>query len=90
MCLAIPSKIVKIETGMGTIDVDGVQRTCSLLLLESPKVGDWVIVHAGFALHKIDETAAMETLRLLKEAAAFAEGQPPPDEPPSEPSDQTD
>ena len=90
MCLAIPSKIVKIETGMGTIDVDGVQRTCSLLLLESPKVGDWVIVHAGFALHKIDETAAMETLRLLKEAAAFAEGQPPPDEPPSEPPDQTD
>ena len=86
MCLAIPSKIVKIETGMGTIDVDGVQRTCSLLLLESPKVGDWVIVHAGFALHKIDETAALETLRLLKEAAAFAEGQPPPDEP----SDQTD
>ncbi len=90
MCLAIPSKIVKIETGMGTIDVDGVQRTCSLLLLESPKVGDWVIVHAGFALHKIDETAAMETLRFLKEAAAFAEGQPPPDEPPSEPPDQTD
>ncbi|KPJ77020.1 MAG: hypothetical protein AMJ54_09665 [Deltaproteobacteria bacterium SG8_13] len=83
MCLAIPSKIVKIETGMGTIDVDGVQRTCSLLLLDNPQVGDWVIVHAGFALHKIDETAAMETLRLLKEAAAFAEG-PPPDEPPHE------
>ena len=82
MCLAIPSKIVKIETGMGTIDVDGVQRTCSLLLLENPQVGDWVIVHAGFALHKIDETAAMESLRLLKEAAAFAEGQPPPGEPP--------
>ncbi len=74
MCLAIPSKIVSIERGMGTIDVDGVRRTCSLLLVENAQVGDWVIVHAGFALHKIDETAAMESLSLLKEAAALVEG----------------
>ena len=74
MCLAIPSKIVNIEKGMGTIDVDGVQRTCSLLLVEDARVGDWVIVHAGFALHKIDESAAMESLKLLKEAAALVEG----------------
>jgi hydrogenase expression/formation protein HypC len=73
MCLAIPSKIIGINDGMGTIDVDGVRRSCSLLLLENAKVGDWVIVHAGFALHKIDETAAMESLAILKEAAAFAE-----------------
>ena len=73
MCLAIPSKIVKIESGMGTIDVDGVQRTCSLLLVEDARVGDWVIVHAGFALHKIDEAAAMEYLQILKEAAAFVD-----------------
>ena len=73
MCLAIPSKIVKIENGMGTIDVDGVQRTTSLLLVEDAAVGDYVIVHAGFALHKIDEIDAMESLRILKEAAAFAE-----------------
>jgi hydrogenase expression/formation protein HypC len=73
MCLAIPSKIVKIENGVGTIDVDGVQRTASLLLVEDAAVGDYVIVHAGFALHKIDEADAMESLRLLKEAAAFAE-----------------
>ncbi len=73
MCLAIPSKITRIENGMGTIDVDGVRRTCSLLLLEDAQEGDWVIVHAGFALHKIDEAAAMESLALLKEAAAFAD-----------------
>ena len=73
MCLAIPSKIVKIENGVGTIDVDGVQRTASLLLVEDAAVGDYVIVHAGFALHKIDEAAAMESLRILKDAAAFAE-----------------
>ena len=71
MCLAIPSKIVKIENGMATIDVDGVQRKTSLLLLEDAVVGDYVIVHAGFALHKIDEFAAMESLKILKEAAAF-------------------
>jgi hydrogenase expression/formation protein HypC len=74
MCLAIPSKITKIDQGMATIDVDGVTRTCSLLLLEDAAVGDWVIVHAGFALHKIDEATARESLQLLKEAAAFAEG----------------
>lgn len=75
MCLAIPSKIVKIDNGMGTIDVDGVQRTASLLLVEDAAVGDYVIVHAGFALHKIDEADAMESLRILKEAAAFVEKQ---------------
>ena len=77
MCLAIPSKIVKIDNGVGTIDVDGVQRTTSLLLVEDAAVGDYVIVHAGFAIHKIDEAAAMETLKFLKEAAAFVEGGEP-------------
>jgi len=74
MCLAIPSKITHIENDMAQIDVDGVQRKASLLLLEDAEVGDYVIVHAGFAIHKIDEAAAMETLALLKEAAAFVEG----------------
>ncbi|MEA3279270.1 MAG: HypC/HybG/HupF family hydrogenase formation chaperone [Thermodesulfobacteriota bacterium] len=73
MCLAIPSKIIKIENNMGTIDVDGVKRETSLLLLEDAKIGDYVIVHAGFALHKIDETVAMETLQLLKEAATLVD-----------------
>ena len=58
MCLAIPSKIIKIENNMATIDVDGVQREASLLLLEDAKVGEYVIVHAGFAIQKIDESAA--------------------------------
>ena len=74
MCLAIPSKITRIENNMATIDVDGVQREASLLLLEDAEIGDYVIVHAGFAIHKIDEAAAMETLKFLKEAAAFVEG----------------
>ena len=77
MCLAIPSKIVKIENNIGIIDVDGVQRQASLLLLEDPKVGEYVIVHAGFAIKKIDEEAAMETLMILREALAFAEKEKP-------------
>ncbi len=72
MCLAIPSKIVKIENNIATIDVDGVQREASLMLLEAPKVGDYVIVHAGFAINKINEEDAMESLKLLREAAALS------------------
>ena len=71
MCLAIPSKITRIENSMATIDVDGVQREASMLLLEDAEIGDYVIVHAGFAIHKIDETTAVETLNFFKEAAAL-------------------
>ena len=70
MCLAIPSKITKIENNMATIDVEGVQREASLLLLEDARVGDYVIVHAGFAIQKLDEAEARETLDLLREAIA--------------------
>lgn len=73
MCLAIPSKITHIENEMATIDVDGVKRSASLMLLEDPAVGEYVIVHAGFAIKKMDEASAMETIRLLKEAAAFVD-----------------
>lgn len=69
MCLAIPSRITHIENEMATIDVDGVQRQASLLLLADAQVGDYVIVHAGFAIQKIDEVAAQDTLKLLREAA---------------------
>ena len=73
MCLAIPSKVVEIDAGMATIDVDGVKREASLLLLEDVKIGEYVIVHAGFAIHKIDEKDALESLQFLKEAAALVE-----------------
>lgn len=69
MCLAIPSKIIDIDNNMATIDVDGVRRQTSLLLLEDARVGDYVIVHAGFAIQKLDEVSALETLRLLRMAA---------------------
>ena len=77
MCLAIPSKIVEIENGMATIDVDGVQRSASLMLLEDVAVGDFVIVHAGFAIQKLDAAAAAESIRLLREAAAMVDDMDP-------------
>ena len=73
MCLAIPSRITKIQNNMATIDVEGVQREASLLLLEDARVGDYVIVHAGFAIQKLDEAAAQETLDLLRQAIAAVE-----------------
>jgi len=62
---------------MATIDVEGVQREASLLLLEDARVGDYVIVHAGFAISKLDEAAARETLDLLREAIAAVEKREP-------------
>lgn len=77
MCLAIPSKITRIQNNMATIDVEGVQREASLMLLEDAQVGDYVIVHAGFAIKKLDETAARETLNLLREAVAAVDKRGP-------------
>ncbi|HMA67220.1 MAG TPA: HypC/HybG/HupF family hydrogenase formation chaperone [Desulfosalsimonadaceae bacterium] len=72
MCLAIPSRIVDIESNIATIDVEGVRRQASLMLLEDARIGDYVIVHAGFAIQKLDEQTALESLELLREAF-FAE-----------------
>ena len=82
MCLAIPAKIVNIEDGMGTVDMAGVQKKVSLILLEEAQVGDYIIVHAGFGIHKIDEEVAMESLRILREAAHLLDVEDPagPDE----------
>ncbi len=73
MCLAIPAKVVDMNDAMATIDMEGTQREVSTLLIEDLQLGDYVIVHAGFAIHKIDETEARESLKVLRELAAFAE-----------------
>ena len=71
MCLAIPGKIVELVAGqnlVGTVEVTGVRRKVQLGLLEDdmPKVGDWVLIHVGFAMSKISEQDAMEQIRLLR------------------------
>lgn len=67
MCLAIPSKIVAIEGDTAVIDVDGVRRKAGLMLLEDVCVGDYVIVHAGYAISRLDEDAALESLELMNQ-----------------------
>ncbi len=70
MCLAIPSEIIEIKDKMATIDLAGVRREVSLLLLpEEVSIGEFVLVHAGFAIHKIDKEEAEETLKLIEEIA---------------------
>lgn len=73
MCLAIPAKIIEINNDMATVDMEGTKRQASLLLIEDASVGDYVMVHAGFAIHKIDEAEARESLKILNEVASFAE-----------------
>ena len=67
MCLAIPMKILKIEGDRAIVSSGGVRRCIGINFLKSPKIGDYVIVHAGFAIEKLDTVKAEETLRLLEE-----------------------
>jgi hydrogenase expression/formation protein HypC len=67
MCLAIPSKIIKINEMVATVDVYGARRDVNLILLpEEVTVGDYVLVHAGFALQKVEKEYAEESLNLIK------------------------
>ncbi len=74
MCLAVPGEIVQIDDGVATVRIGEALRKASLLLLpEEPKPGDYVIVHAGFALNVLDPAEAAESLRLIRELASFAD-----------------
>ncbi|MFH1943156.1 MAG: HypC/HybG/HupF family hydrogenase formation chaperone [bacterium] len=72
MCLAVPMKILKIEGEKGIVEIGGIQREVGLQLLKDVKVDDYVIVHAGFAIQKLDEEEALETLALFAEMEKFA------------------
>jgi hydrogenase expression/formation protein HypC len=77
MCLAIPARVTEIGAGeTATIDIGGVRKEVSLALLEDVAVGDWVIVHVGFALSKLDPEEAARTLELFAEAGALPEALP--------------
>ena len=67
MCLAIPGRIVAIEAdGEAVVDVGGVRKTISLLLLPETKLGDYVLVHTGFALSRVDEDEAARIFEVLR------------------------
>ncbi len=67
MCLAIPMEITSIEDDTAVCAVDGVSLKASLALVPHAKVGDWAIVHAGFAIELLDEHEARETIRIFEE-----------------------
>lgn len=67
MCLAVPAKINKIKDKEALVDFGGVQKKISLGILSGVKTGDYVLIHAGFAIGKVDKREAEKTFRALKE-----------------------
>jgi hydrogenase expression/formation protein HypC len=74
MCLAIPGKIVEIvdeENQIAKVEVGGVRRNINIGMLDETRVGDYVLIHVGFAMSRIDEQEAHETLRVLQQMGAY-------------------
>lgn len=76
MCLAIPAKIVELkEDSMATVDILGVTREIALDLVPQAVLGDFVLVHAGFAIEVVDAEYAQETIELIKDFPELADAQ---------------
>ena len=76
MCLAVPMKIKEIkENNSGVVEADNATYNVSLALVKEPKVGEYVIIHAGFAIEKLDEKEANIRIELFKELAAVSGNQ---------------
>jgi len=67
MCLAIPMKLLKIDGSRGTVELSGVRKEIMLTLTPDARIGDYVIIHAGYAIEILNEEEAQETLQLLHE-----------------------
>ncbi|MCJ7663724.1 MAG: HypC/HybG/HupF family hydrogenase formation chaperone, partial [Desulfobacterales bacterium] len=68
MCLGIPGKVLSIApTGLAEVDFSGVRREVSLMLCPETKVGDYVLVHVGFAIQRLEQEDALERLKLFEE-----------------------
>lgn len=68
MCLGVPMQVKSIENDMALCEIDGVQREASLMMIDGVTVGDFVLIHAGFAIERIDEDEAALTLDALRSA----------------------
>jgi len=77
MCLAIPMKLVKKDGWQGEVELRGVRRTVSLMLLEEAEVGDHLLIHAGYAIGKVDEEEARLTVEGLERLAGAMDGEAP-------------
>lgn len=71
MCLSVPAQIIKIEGEIASVSTGGTEYEASLTMLENAEVGDYVLVHTGFALQKISEEDAIETYKLIQELEEF-------------------
>ncbi|NOX47242.1 MAG: HypC/HybG/HupF family hydrogenase formation chaperone [Chlorobi bacterium] len=67
MCLSIPAKVEKIEDEIATVSVGGTQYEASLQMLDDVKVGDYILMHTGFAIQKLDAEEAAESLKTFQE-----------------------
>lgn len=73
MCLGIPMQIKEVmDDNLGRVALGEVEYTCDLSLIEDPRVGEYVILHAGYAIERLDEKEALETLELFAEIEAGA------------------
>jgi len=72
MCLAVVGKIENINDDMATAEIMGVRREISIVLTPEVKIGDYVMIHAGFAINQIDEEEAKKTEELLREVAKYS------------------
>lgn len=77
MCLAVPGQIIACDGDEATVDLQGSQLKISKVLTPEARAGDWVLVHAGFAITQLDEAEAQETWDYLQQAL----GEPPADGP---------
>jgi hydrogenase expression/formation protein HypC len=74
MCLALPAKIVALpEAGMAVVSLEGIRKTISLALIDDAEIGDYVLVHVGYALHKVSEDEAARTLKLMADSGILAD-----------------
>nr|WP_064697646.1 HypC/HybG/HupF family hydrogenase formation chaperone [Rhizobium aegyptiacum] len=74
MCLALPARIVALpEAGMAIVSLEGVRKTISLALIDDAAIGDYVLIHVGYALHKVSEEEAARTLQLMADSGILAE-----------------
>lgn len=67
MCLAVPMKLIRIEGNKGIVELSGIKKEISLNLLRDVEIGDYLIIHAGFAIEKLNEEEAKKTLEIWKE-----------------------
>lgn len=74
MCLAVPAKLIQLKGTDGVVDLHGSQLPISILLVPEAREGDWLLVHAGFAIQRLDEREAEETFAIFKESGQWAVG----------------